>query len=233
MRAVNLLPAGSETRKSFRREDPAVVVGSALGVIVLIALAAGFMSVHAKVNAEQAKLTDARTALAKLSLTQKPVPVPKPIVQKPIVPIPSVTSEEAPRLTAVSSAMSSRIAWDRILREFSLVLPTDVSLTGLTLTAPAAPSPTTGAPVVASSQGMSITGTAFSYDGVARLLSRLSLIPDLQNVTLSSSSAAGTGGSASGVQFSITAGVKGAPAPVAPAVPATPTTTDTTAGATS
>ena len=35
MRAVNLLPAGSEARKSFRKEDPAVVIGSALALLLL------------------------------------------------------------------------------------------------------------------------------------------------------------------------------------------------------
>jgi len=232
MRAVNLLPSGSESRKSFRREDPAVVIGSALGVIVLLALGAGFMNVHAKVNAEQQKLTVARTELAKLSLTKKEPVVVKPVVTKPIVPIPAVTSEEQPRLTALTSAMSTRIAWDRILREFSLVLPSDVTVTALTLTAPPAPVAAVAgtAPAPAASQGLTVTGTAFSHDGVARLLSRLMLIPDLTNVTLANSTA--TTGSA-GVQFSISAAVKGAPAlPPLPA-PVAPATTDTTAGASS
>ena len=33
MRAVNLLPADASQRKSLRKEDPAVVVGSALGAV--------------------------------------------------------------------------------------------------------------------------------------------------------------------------------------------------------
>jgi Tfp pilus assembly protein PilN len=232
MRAVNLLPSGSESRKSFRSGDPAVVIGSALGVIVLLALAGGFMNVHSKVNAEQRKLTAARTELARLSLTKKDPVIAKPVVTKPIVPIPAVTSEEQPRMTAIAGAMSTRIAWDRILREFSLVLPTDVSITSITLTAPAAAVATTGAPVGAPSQGLSITGSAFSHDGVARLLSRLMLIPDLTNVTLANSTASASGTGSSGVQFGISAGVKGAPAPPAPPV-APPVTTDTTTGATS
>jgi Tfp pilus assembly protein PilN len=232
VRAVNLLPSGSESRKSFRREDPAVVIGSALGVVVLLALGAGFMNVHSKVNADQKKLTAVRTELAKLSLTKKEPVVVKPVVTKPIVPIPAVTSEELPRLTAIASVMSTRIAWDRILREFSLVLPSDVKLTALTLAAPAAPvAAVAGAPpAVVTAQGLTITGTAFSHDGVARLLSRLMLIPDLSNVTLASS-AAGVG--SAGVSFSIGAAVKGAPAlPPLPA-PVVPATTDTTAGSSS
>src|SRR5260370_30198703 len=99
MRAVNLLPEGSAQRKSFRKEDPAVVIGSALGVIVLLAIGAGFMNVHAKVNAEQAKLTAGRAELAQLSLVKKPAGLPpKPAHTKPIIPIPAGTSEEQPPL---------------------------------------------------------------------------------------------------------------------------------------
>ena len=225
MRAVNLLPSGSESRKSFRKEDPAVVVGSVLGIVVLFALVAGFLNVHSKVNSEQKKLSAARTELARLSLTKKPAVAPTPIVQKPIIQTPAVTSEEQPRLAAITSAMSTRIAWDRILREFSLVLPSDVKLTGLTLTAPPAPvAQVAGAPEATPSQGLSITGTAFSHDGVARLLSRLMLIPDLSNVMLSSSTAGATGSSS--VQFSISASIKGAPAP--PPLPAPVVPVDTT-----
>jgi Tfp pilus assembly protein PilN len=225
MRAVNLLPSGSESRKSFRKEDPAVVVGSVLGLVVLFALVAGFLNVHSKVNGEQKKLTAARSELAKLSLLKTPVVPPKPVVQKPIIPTPAVTSEQQPLLTALTTAMSTRIAWDRILREFSLVLPNDVRLTGLTLTAPPAPvAQVAGSPDAPPSEGLSITGTAFSHDGVARLLSRLMLIPDLSNVTLGSATAGTTPGSA--VQFSITASVKGAPA--LPPLPAPVVPTDTT-----
>jgi Tfp pilus assembly protein PilN len=241
MRAVNLLPADSAARKSFRKEDPAVVVGSALGVIVLIGLLAGFMNVHSKVNAEQKKLTDVRAELAQLSLVKKPVVVPpKAVHTKPIIPIPAVTSEEQPRLAAITTAMSTRIAWDRILREFSLVLPSDITLTSLTLNAPPAPVSTVpgAAPAAPAggAQGLTIAGSAYSHDGVARLLSRLMLIPDLTNVTLASSSAASgstPGTSGGGVQFSISADVKGAPAPPAPPAPPTPApSTGTTTGAT-
>lgn len=233
MRAVNLLPADLAPRKSFRKEDPAVVIGSALGVMVLIALGAGFMNVHSKVNADQSKLTAARAELAQLSLVKHPVvKAPKPVETKPIVQPPVVTSEQQPRLAALSSAMSTRIAWDRILREFSLVLPNDVTLASLTLTAPVVVATTPGTPAspAGGGQGLSIAGSAFSHDGVARLLSRLMLIPDLTNVTLTNSAAAGaaTPGAASGVQFTISADVKGAPAPPAAPVAPTPAPTDTT-----
>jgi Tfp pilus assembly protein PilN len=233
MRAVNLLPKDSAQRKSFTREDPAVAIGSALGAVVLIALVGGFMNVHSKVNGEQKKLDAARAEYARLSeekVAREPV---KPVKTKPIIPVPAITAEEQPRLTAVSTALGTRIAWDRILREFSLVLPDDVTLTSLTMTAPTPDTGTTGAPAGGTAQGFSIAGTTFSHDGVARLLSRLMLIPDLENVTLGSSTA-GTDGS-SGVQFSITASVKGAVAPPVAETPAasTPPAATETTGATS
>jgi Tfp pilus assembly protein PilN len=238
MRAVNLLPRDLQNVKSIRHEDPAVVIGSALGVIVMIALGSAFFVAHGKAGARQVQLTQARLQLAQLS-QQKPKPKPvhpsAPIT--PIVPPPAVTGQEASWLSAVSTNLSQRIAWDRVLREVSLVVPDDVTLTQLTMTAPtpaseaaaAAPGATT------SSQGFVILGTAFSYDSVARLLSRLALVPDLSDVNLASTGSGAAPGSASapgsGVQFNITATIAGpppAPAAVAPVVPAS---TDTTAGA--
>jgi Fimbrial assembly protein (PilN) len=247
MRAVNLLPKELQTRKSIREEDPAVVVGSALGVVVMIALGLGFYVEHSAAGKQQARLNTARLELAQLSIQshhEKPKPK-KPVVPiTPVVPPPSISGQEATWLSAVETNLSQRIAWDRVLREVSLVMPDDVTLTALTMTAPTTASIIPGVvstpPATGSAQGFSIAGDAFSYDSVARLLSRLSLVPDLTDVTLTntssgSSAAAGSagGGSASGVQFNISANVKGAPAPPAPAVTTTPPvdTSSTTTGA--
>ncbi len=239
MRAVNLLPRDLQNAKSIRNEDPAVVVGSALGVIVMIALGSAFYVAHGKANAQQVQLTKARLELAQLSEQKHPTPKPAtpsaPIT--PIVPPPAVTGQEASWLSAVSTNLSQRIAWDRVLREVSLVVPDDVTLTQLTMTAPTAASEAAAAaPGATASQGFVIQGTAFSYDSVARLLSRLALVPDLSDVNLASTGSDAAPGSASasgsGVQFNITATVAGPPpAPAAAVVPAAPASTDTTAGA--
>jgi Tfp pilus assembly protein PilN len=226
MRAVNLLPKDSSQRKSFTREDPAVAIGSALGAVVLIALLGGFMNVHSKVNSEQKKLDAARAEYAQLSLEKVAHQPVKSVKTTPIIPVPAITADEQPRLTAVSTALGTRIAWDRILREFSLVLPTDVTLKSLALSTP---SPAGAAPGAPAAQNLTIAGTTFSHDAVARLLSRLMLIPDLTNVTLASSNAAVDTGI---VEFNITAGVKGAPAPP-PVVPAAVAPATTTTGSSS
>jgi hypothetical protein len=228
MRAVNLLPKdANKSARSISREDPAVVVGSALGAVVLVALAGGFMNVHSKVNHNQKLLDGARAEYAQVSaeVAQREPVKTTTVKPKVIIPVPSVTSEEGPRLAAVSAALDARIAWDRILREFSLVLPSDVSVQSVSLQAPDPNS--TGAPTGQTAQGFSIQGHAFSHDGVARLLSRLMLIPDLENVTLGSSDADPSSGA---VSFSIAASIKGAVAPAVPAAPVVtpPATTDTT-----
>jgi Tfp pilus assembly protein PilN len=239
MRAVNLLPREYQNAKSIRHEDPAVVVGSALGVIVMIALGGAFFVAHGHASAQQARLTAARLVLAQLAAHQKPTPKSvKPSAPiTPIVPPPAVTGQEATWLSAVSTNLAQRIAWDRVLREVSLVIPSDVTLLSLTMSAPTA-SAAGAAPGAAASQGFVIQGSAFSYDSVARLLSRLALVPDLSNVTLTSTgsgAAPGSSGSSSsqstgGVQFNITAAVKGAPAPPAAATPVAPASTGTTSG---
>jgi Tfp pilus assembly protein PilN len=239
MRAVNLLPREYQNAKSIRHEDPAVVVGSALGVIVMIALGGAFLSAHGHANAQQARLSKARLELAQLAVSKRPTPKPaKPSAPiTPIVPPPAVTGQEATWLSAVSLNLSQRIAWDRVLREVSLVVPSDVTLLQLTMTAPST-SATAATPGGPATQGFVIQGSAFSYDSVARLLSRLALVPDLSNVTLTSTGSGGAPGSSgsgagpqSGVQFNITAAIKGAPVAPAPVAPVVPATTDTTAGA--
>jgi Tfp pilus assembly protein PilN len=227
MRAVNLLPKDSGQAKSIRNEDPAVVVGSAVGLVVLIALSLGFFVAHSSAGSAQTKLNAARIELGKLSLVKRPhYKVPK--LARPIIPIPAVTADESARLQAVSGALSTRIAWDRILREFSLVVPDDVSITSMQLTAP----PTTALPPgdtgPATPTDHQLMGTTYSHDSVARLLERLMLVPDLSDVTLTSSTASTSSG-VTIVQFNIVANVKGAP--VAPlVVPTTPTDTTTTSG---
>jgi Tfp pilus assembly protein PilN len=244
MRAVNLLPKELQTRKSIREEDPAVVVGSALGLVVMIALGLAFYVAHTAAGTQQKRLDAARLSLAQLSIKahhQKPKPKKPAEPITPIVPPPSITGQEAAWLSAVETNLSQRIAWDRVLREVSLVMPDDVTLTSLTMTAPVTAPVIPGVvstPPAGGSQGFVVAGNAFSYDSVARLLSRLTLVPDLTDVTLTSTGSGGSAGAgagsapAAGVQFNITANVRGAPAPAAPAVTTTPpvdTSTTTTA----
>lgn len=208
MRAVNLLPRESRSDRSVTAQNLPAVVGGGMGFLIVAVLAAGYLSGSSKVASAQRDLDAANAQLA-----QTPVPAATP----PAAPVnptpPAVAAEQAPRLQAVSAALSQRIAWDRILREFSLVLPSDVWISSLSMSTPTA----------AGANGFTIAGSTYSYDSVARMLTRMSLIPDLNGVTLQS-----TSGDGSVVQFGLSASIKGAAPPPAPAPAPAPVTTDTT-----
>jgi Tfp pilus assembly protein PilN len=207
MRAVNLLPR-EDTSAKGRQVSPPLVTGMVVAVIVLAVLGAGFVRGSAKVSHKRTELAAAR---AELSLIPAPV--------APDTASTTLATERMQRITALQGALNGRVSWDRVLREISLVLPNDVWLTGLTLEAPAAaPVPTAGtttqtppppvtAATIAAPTGFTMTGKAFTHVGVARLLKRLALIPDLENVTLGHSTQAEVG-KRQAVEFSVTAGVR-------------------------
>ncbi|TMK69095.1 MAG: PilN domain-containing protein, partial [Actinobacteria bacterium] len=77
-------------------------------------------------------------------------------------------------------------------------------LTTLTAHSPASSATSTGGALPTQ---FAITGRTYSHDGVARLLSRLQVIPDLQNVTLISSTRSVVEGQAV-VEFNIVADIR-------------------------
>jgi len=209
MRAVNLLP-GEARRRARRAPDPSALAGAISAVVVVAIIGGGNLVQTSRVAAAQNKLNDAKIQLAA-------TPLPPQSARPTVTPPPAVVAAQLqPRLTAVSAALSTRVAWDRILREFSLVLPPDVQLTQLTLTEPSSTVSTGG------STGLQLQGVTYSYASVARLLSRMALVPDLSGVTLGNTSL-----DKRIVSFTITATVKGGAAPAPPAAPTLPTTTTT------
>ena len=84
--------------------------------------------------------------------------------------------------------------------------PDDVWLTTLSAKSPISPLTNVSTSGAAPSQFM-VTGRTYSHDGVARLLSRLQVVPDLINVQLLSSSLSTVAGH-DVVEFSIAADIK-------------------------
>jgi len=192
VRAVNLLPKDDGQRGPSWRDNPLVIGGVVGAVLVTAVLAASFLTASTSV-ADNQKLADA----AQAELAATPVPQPTDAGTS------AIEQEKSSRIGALSAALSGRLAWDRVLREVSLVLPDDVWLTSLSATAPVASSPT-------SSAGFSINGRTYSHDGVARLLARLSVVPHLSNIQLQHSTIAFSDSGRQLVEFSINATVKAA-----------------------
>src|SRR5437016_3313221 len=126
MRAVNLVP-----KDSPRRTGPAVppaVAATVIGGLVLVSLMISvlLLSAHGKVKPRQLELAQKQAELAAI-----PVPAQNRLQQQD-----ALVADKAARVTALNAALSKRIAWDRVLREFALVLPDDVWLLSLSATAP-------------------------------------------------------------------------------------------------
>jgi Tfp pilus assembly protein PilN len=198
MRAVNLLPREGPKRR--RRLTLVVQLALVAPFVVGSLLAAGYLLASSKVNDGKATLQALQDELAAL---------PQPIT--PAETNSALAIQRDQRIAALASALQTRVAWDRVLREVSSVLPEDVWLTTLSAQSPqasvAAPPATTTptttssdtggettttvpapAPVPAATAPLKLVGYTYSQEGVARFLSRLSVIPDLQDVKLIQSS---------------------------------------------
>jgi Tfp pilus assembly protein PilN len=182
MRAVNLLPR--DDARSRKRNY--LAYGGAAGFIVATAvLAALTITNGATVSEKRAQRDGARQELA-LTPTAEAT---EPDALAPLA------SEQQARLTALSSALQRRVAWDRILREFALVAPGDVWVDVMSGKSPLSPTSPQTAPTPAGTEptGFTLRGFTYSHDAVARLLSRLALVPELSNIRLKESALANLG----------------------------------------
>jgi Tfp pilus assembly protein PilN len=174
MRAVNLLPRDD---KRQRKQPGAVMLTAVLGGVLVTAVLAGlFLMTSSAVSDRQSEVDALRAEFAAIP------PAPEAPASSS-----GLETEKSQRVTLLGKALLTRVAWDRVLREISLVLPEDIWLE--TLVANAAdpnfvPTPGNTEPPKGT---FSITGYSYSHDGVARLLARLSVVPQLDRPTLGSS----------------------------------------------
>jgi Tfp pilus assembly protein PilN len=174
MRAVNLLPRDeSRAQVEGGRLALLIALGGLVGVTVLAGVVA--MSSSKAASDTEAELQAVEAAIARV-----------PKVATPVVSQDVLSQERTDRVTALATALSSRVAFDRLLRDVSRVLPEDAWLTSVTAASPSGEPATPGAAPEAG-QGISISGATYTHVSVARVLSRLAVVPSLENVTLESS----------------------------------------------
>jgi Tfp pilus assembly protein PilN len=198
MRAFNLLPR-EEARQQAERQRPLPYVLVALAaVLVFAALAALYLMAGADAAKKNSTVEDLR---AELAAYETPEAAPEQDETT------AVAEERAGRTTSLSNALTTRLAWDRVLRELALVLPNDVTVDSIQATAPAAysaaPPPADGTEPV----GFTLNGGTDSQESVAELLARLSVIPEFSNVSLQQASRVDVGDTSARhpVTFTITA----------------------------
>ncbi|MGH3041049.1 MAG: PilN domain-containing protein [Gaiellaceae bacterium] len=215
MRAFDLMPKDVEREKAAGSPAFLKIVLALVAILVLAALAGAYMLMDARAKERQSIADDLRAQLAEITAQAAPDAQQGDGA--------TLAAEGQARTAALSDALATRVAWDRILREFSLVIPEGVWLTSLSSAAPTAPATGAAAPTApAGDATLTIEGNASSQAHVARLLSRLEVVPEFSSVQLQSSARTGgdeaEGGAASAnpleVGFSITATIapKGVPA---------------------
>ena len=204
MRAVNLLPR-QQVERTRTRLNPVALVAALGGAAVVLALVAGVLLANRSVNRERQSLDAAKAVLAA---------TPAHHVSTETQAFRSeVLNQRQQRSLALAAAIGKRVAWDRILRRFALVLPDDVWLTGLVGTVPldgsgtGATASTTPSALPAAPTALTIQGYTFSQASVARLLERLEVLPDLKNVQLQSSQLASVSGQ-NVIQFTIVSDIR-------------------------
>lgn len=195
MRAVNLLPRDAPV-KSFAANRGVAFGGVGGAALVIAALATMTIGAGGAVSQKQAELDSLRAQIAA---------VPRPVEQDTGFDA-QLAADKGARVGALSAALGGRIAWDRVLRQISLVLPEDIWLTSLSAAAPLADAAAVEGAAVAAT-GVTLVGSTYSQDGVARFLSRLSVVPDLVNVRLLSSTGVLVG-ERELVQFTVLADVR-------------------------
>jgi Tfp pilus assembly protein PilN len=199
MRAINLLPR-DDARRRPQRPQWVVIVPVIVAVLLSGALSILFLNASSKVKDKQAQLTQLQDELAA---------IPTPDASK-VRTQTALATDKQTRVQALNAALSRRVAWDRVFRELSLVLPDDVWLSTLSAKAPMSSSvatPTAAPTGAVAATEFTLDGYTYSHAAVARLLSRLSVVPDLVNVQLQQSTLTKVG-TAQVVHFVIAADVR-------------------------
>lgn len=199
MRAFNLLPSES-ARQSQGRPATGKLAVAAIGAVGVVAVALAFLVANGKVTDNRAQRDDLSMQLQALQ-----VQLQERQSRQNQGADPALVAELGQRTVALSAAIGTRVAWDRVLRDISLVLPDDVWLQQMTASAP--PLESAAAPTEASGSTLTINGQTNSQESVARFLSRLETLPELAEVHLVTS-AKSEQAQQSIVQFSLTATLK-------------------------
>jgi Tfp pilus assembly protein PilN len=230
MRPVNLIP-------SDQRRDKVQIRTGPIAYLLVGALALGLAAMTMVVLTNN-KIADRKAEIADLN-QQKTAIEAQAGQLKPFI---DFKQAEQKRVETIRSLANRRFDWDRVMRELSLVLPDDVSLTTLTASVAGA-ADAGGTTATDSGPNLQMTGCARSHDAVAGFLATLQDIDGVTSVDLQSSergettpgSSSTEGGSGSDcgptVKFQLTAAFEGANGAQGSAVPS-PATPSSTASST-
>lgn len=189
MRPVNLIPPESRSEGRPLRNGPLVYVVIGLLVAALVGVAALVVTEN-QISDRQAEVAQLRREEAAVNAR----------VQRLAAYTQFRTLREQ-EVSTVTNLANSRFDWERVMRELSLVLPSDVWLS--TLNASAAPDASVGSGgstmrSAIAGPALELTGCTIGHDGVAGFITALKDIDGVTRVGVESSDVAEKGGGGEG-----------------------------------
>ena len=218
MDAVNLLPVDYRERKR-KRTTPAdnldarqtMRIGGAVAGLFVVLLGGLFYYEHKQVSDKQKELANNKAQIA--------------TVQPQVDSIKAAQAAISGRLTVARTLAGTRMNWDRALNDFARIIPTNSFLSSIQMTAPvtaaataaaqaaAAAAPVTSTdgtaaaaptpPAAPTVSTLTLAGTAPSTPGVALVMDRLSLLPWLSGITLTSATRQDNGSNTFGLTANV------------------------------
>jgi Tfp pilus assembly protein PilN len=177
MKRINLLPR-EQRAKASRERGLLYAMLLLVGIVVVLGLL--YVQQNSVLNDRQQELDDLQAQSTALQ-----------VEIAALQPYQDLQTMRQQMIETATGIYQARVPWSNFLEELSLVIPTDIGLVTLNCIVPAAMQPG-AAPEEAAAAGsdavdITFTGQAWSHDDVAEFMTRLGLIPQIQNVLLTTS----------------------------------------------
>ncbi|MGE5229978.1 MAG: PilN domain-containing protein [Deltaproteobacteria bacterium] len=199
MKRINLLPQEERVKASRER---GLIWAILILVAVVVVLGLVYVKLDSDANAKQDELAaiQAETATVQAQIAE-------------LAPYAALQAQRTAMTETAKGIYESSVPFSTLLQELSLVIPENVRLQTLTATVPATMLPGTAlaeaAPAASTATDVTFTGQTEKHRDVAEFMTRLGLIPQLMNITLTtstdSSTAASTTTTTTFKQFTVTA----------------------------
>jgi Tfp pilus assembly protein PilN len=198
MKRINLLPQEERVKASRER---GLIWAILILVAVVVVLGLVYVKYNSDVNAKQEELAaiQAETATVQAKLVE-------------LSPYAALQAQRTSMTETAKGIYQSSVPFSTLLQELSLVIPENVRLQSLTATVPPAMLPGTApeaaAAPAAATVDVTFAGQTEKHRDVAEFMTRLGLIPQLVNITLTSSTDSSTASDTTTTtfkQFTVTA----------------------------
>lgn len=175
MKRMNLLPKEAQAKASRERGLAYALV---LLVALVVALGAVYVQQTAAVGDKEQQLADLQSQTAAL---QQQIAALQPYQE--------LQTQRTQMTETAAQIYDTRVEWSNFLEQLSLVIPENVCLTSLSCVVPPTmlPGSTAESEDGAGSTDITFVGQAWTHDDVAEFMTRLGLIPQIQNILLTNS----------------------------------------------